>query len=344
MEIRDIDIEKIIIPEYRVRATFTPEQREELKASIKEHGFTIPILVRELPNGQFELIDGEHRIKIMQELGKTEIPANIISADDRKFTMLNILANTARGTQNPMDVAEALHRAHESGCSVDELAAACGHTTDWVDFYLSLVHLPDFYKDKLRTGELKVGHFKAVSKLPSIEEIDYALQQALTHKWGVKVTEYYVEQRLRDIERAEAARDEALLKPPEEPSYAEGLVAYGDCFTCKRKVNKADLYMPVICVDCRTLLEYICDVLGDPKEAIQHIYNALKQYTYEIKREKRIEATETALTQQEQQQVVAEAEQSSSAEKERIELKEKIRILKEAGVPEDKIIEYILKS
>jgi len=344
MEIRDIDIEKIIIPEHRVRATFTPEQYAELKASIENHGFTIPILVKALPDGMYELIDGEHRIKIMKELGKTTIPANVIAADDRKATLLNILANTARGTQNPMDVAEALHRAHESGCSPEELAAACGHTVEWVQFYLSLVHLPDFYKDKLRSGELKVGHFRAVSKLPSVEEIDYALQMCLKHRWNVNVLEYYVNQRLRDIEKAKAAQDTSLLKAPEEPTYAEGLVAYGDCYTCKRKVNKADLFMPVICIDCRTLLEYVCDILGEPKEAMQTIYNALMMYKEMQAKAKRIGETEKQLAQVEPDQSAPEKEIKAEQPTGSMDLRDKIRILKEAGVPDELIIKYIMEG
>ena len=43
MEVREIPIKDIIIPEERARATFTPEQMEELRASIQKNGFTIPI-------------------------------------------------------------------------------------------------------------------------------------------------------------------------------------------------------------------------------------------------------------------------------------------------------------
>ena len=58
LKYEEIPIEKIIIPEQRARATFTEEQYNELKASIQTHGFTIPILVRDLGDGTYELIDG----------------------------------------------------------------------------------------------------------------------------------------------------------------------------------------------------------------------------------------------------------------------------------------------
>jgi len=149
MKVEEIRIDKIIIPTSRVRATFTDEQYQELKASILNHGFKIPILVREKGEGEYELIDGEHRINILKELGKETVPAIITEDDDYKATMLNILANTARGTQNPMDVAEALRRTYEAGAGVKELAGATGHSEDWVRLYLTLTELEDWVKDAL---------------------------------------------------------------------------------------------------------------------------------------------------------------------------------------------------
>ncbi|MBW2674709.1 MAG: ParB N-terminal domain-containing protein [Deltaproteobacteria bacterium] len=103
MKVEEIPISDIIIPEERARATFSPEQNEELRASIEKNGFTVPILVRALDDGKYELIDGEHRIQVVSELGWDKIPAVVSELDDTRATLLNILANTARGSQNPMD-------------------------------------------------------------------------------------------------------------------------------------------------------------------------------------------------------------------------------------------------
>jgi len=307
MKVEEIEIEKIVIPEERARATFNDEQFEELKASIKTHGFTVPILVRPTEDGKYELIDGEHRIQAAKELGYTKIPACIIEADDKKATLLNVLSNTARGTQNPMDVAEALRKAHEAGATIEELAAATGHTESWVKLYLTLTELPDEYKQALREGRLKVGHIKEAMRLMDPVEIDAALQSALIHGWNVNVLKYYVDQRLQDLQKARERGDKEFLETPPTPQYAEQLVSYGDCMTCKRKVNRNDLYMPTICVDCRTLLEWICDQLGDPREAMQTIYNALNLYFEVTRREKLKAASENVTVQQEQSQKPVEA-------------------------------------
>jgi len=339
LKVDEIRIDDIVVPEERARATFSPEQEQELRASIEKHGFTIPILVKPLEDGRYELIDGEHRIKIAKDLGMETVPAVITDADEKKATLLNILANTARGTQNPMDVAEALRRAYDAGADIKELAAATGHTESWVKLYLTLTELPDHYKDALRKGELKVGHIQEAMRLMDPVEIDAALQSVLVHGWNVKVLKYYVDQRLADIQRAKAAGDKEFLDTPPTPQYAQELVSYGDCMICHRKVNRADLSMPTICTDCRALLEWIVDQLGDPKEAMQTIYNALNLYFEMTRREKR----ERAFTMQQsqpqpqypQQQVPQVAQQKNQSEElsaEDIKLIKLIKALKKEGI------------
>jgi len=278
MRVEKIPIDKIIIPEQRARATFDEEKLAELRASIEKHGFTVPILVRELPDGKYELIDGEHRLKIVKELGWKEIPATILKVDDAKATLLNVLANTARGTQNPMDVAEALKKARDVGLTEEELAAATGHDIKWVRLYLTLNELPDEYKEALRSGKLKVGHIKEAMRLQTPQEIAAALDSTLVHDWSVSVLKYYVDRRLEEIREAyEKGEPDKIAEPP-KPEEAQQMVTYGDCMICRKKWPRKELMMPVICPDCRALLEYIIDQLGDPKKAINIVYEALKEY------------------------------------------------------------------
>ena len=322
MEVKEIPISDIIIPEKRARATFTNEQFEELKASIKTHGFTIPILVRKLDNGKYELIDGEHRIMAAKELGYTKIPAVITSGDEKKVTLLNVLANTARGTQNPMDVAEALARAKEAGATIEELAAATGHTESWVKLYLTLNELPDVYKEALREGRLKVGHIQEAMRLMDPVEIDAALQTALQLGWTVKQLKYYVDTRIEDLRRIRAEKGPDYVPEPPTVEEAQEIVQYGDCMFCHRKIPRKDLMMPVMCPECRTLLEWIIDQLGEPKEAMQTIYNALNLYFDFLRQQERNKLQVVAQGQQQVQQEASNPTENVKQKNEEIELTE----------------------
>lgn len=338
MNVQNIKIEDIVIPEQRARASFTDEQRAELKASIEKHGFSVPILVRRRDDGKYELIDGEHRIEVVKELGWTEIPAVISEASDLTANMLNILANTARGTQNTMDIAEALRRAYDAGASVEELAAATGHTQEWVCRHLTLTEMPDWVQDAVREQRLSIGHIDAALELDDEREVFAALETALQLNWQVSTLRNYVQQRLDTIKRLSMAGSDPYVAQPPTPQYAQTVVSYGDCMICQRKVNRADLYMPAICIDCRSLLEWIINTLGNPKDAMQTIYNALQWY-FEAQRRMNLGG---APQQQQVQQPIVQSSQvqqpeptvnttSTQLSDEDMRLIKLIKSLKEAG-------------
>lgn len=278
VRIEEIPIDKIDVPEDRARATFTPEQDAELEASMKKHGFIGTIAVWQKPDGRYGLIDGEHRLKKWAELGNKTIPATIVEGDEATIRILNVLANTARGTQNPMDVAEQLKKAKEAGVSEEELAAATGHTLQWVRLYLALTDLPEHYKQKLRSGELKIGHIKEAMRLPNPMEIDSALQSTLIHNWTVEQLRYYVERRLMDLKEVYKEGEPEELPPPPTPEEAQEIVMYGNCMACRRSVPRKDMRMPAICQDCYDFLMYFMQQLGDPRKAMEILYKAYNFY------------------------------------------------------------------
>jgi len=282
--VKEIPIDKIIIPEQRARASFTEEQHQELMASIKNYGFTVPILVQDNKDGTYTLIDGEHRTLIAKELGYEKIPAVIVEADTKKATMLNVLANTARGTQNPMDVAEALQRALEAGATEEELAAATGHTVQWVKIYLSLTKLPEVYQKALREGKLKIGHIKQALRLPDAQEAAAALDAALSLSWDVKTMKYYVDQRIAELQTVMMMGGEGEVGPPPTVEEAKIKVQYRKCTHCRRNVKIDQIYSTFVCRDCLMLLDYVVKNLGTGEQAMRLIYDAVNFYnTYKDK-------------------------------------------------------------
>jgi ParB/RepB/Spo0J family partition protein len=310
MNVELLDIGQIIIPDERARATFTQEQHDELIASIKNNGFTVPILANKNSDGSFTLIDGEHRIAVAKELGMSKVPAIVIEADAKKFNMLNILANTARGTQNPMDVAKALARARDSGATVEELAAATGHEEKWVKFYISLNELPEVYQKNLHDGKLKVGHVQQALRLWNPQEIDACLATALSLGWTVDQTKYYVDQRLVRYQVLKAQGEKATAIQPPTVEEAKEIIDYGECFICGGKIPRQNLRMPTVCPDCYEFSQYVVQQLGTGKEAMGTFYDALSLY-YKLTRQPPTIEQQVQSQQQEEQ----EQKQLSSDEK-----------------------------
>ena len=70
-----IPINKIQANPHQPRKDFNDSKMEELVLSIKEKGILQPIAVRELKNGNYEIIAGERRYRASKSIGLKSIPA-----------------------------------------------------------------------------------------------------------------------------------------------------------------------------------------------------------------------------------------------------------------------------
>lgn len=95
MNIQKINIEKLKAAEYNPRKDLKPEDEEyqKIKKSILEFGYVAPIIV----NSDMTVIGGHQRLKVLKELGYTEIECNIVDLDKTKEKALNIALNKISG-------------------------------------------------------------------------------------------------------------------------------------------------------------------------------------------------------------------------------------------------------
>jgi len=112
---RSIPIDKIVIPDIRVSAKFTPEQEAFFKASVEKLGVIQDPVVRPLSDGRYEVIAGAHRIKELESQGAKEVVCKVIDADDKIAVEMNIVENLARGSYDPMEVCKQLNNYLEKG-------------------------------------------------------------------------------------------------------------------------------------------------------------------------------------------------------------------------------------
>jgi len=93
------------IPAARIRPNpWNPNQMDEdmiakERQSIEQFGFVVPIIVRETGPFDFQIVDGEHRWVVGQDLGMTEFPCwNLGIVDEDTARQLTIVLNETRGT------------------------------------------------------------------------------------------------------------------------------------------------------------------------------------------------------------------------------------------------------
>jgi ParB family chromosome partitioning protein len=139
---------------------------EHLAVSINERGVLQPIRVRR-KGARFELIAGERRWRAARLAGLHEIPALVVTADDRDSLLDGLIENIHREDLCAADRAQALlHLRQEmSAQSWEEVGRAIGVSRQHVHRLLSITRLPDSMREDPRTVELTEKHMRALHML-----------------------------------------------------------------------------------------------------------------------------------------------------------------------------------
>jgi ParB-like chromosome segregation protein Spo0J len=80
----------------------TPKMRKALMASMTDLGFAQPIVVREAPDGRFEILNGHHRREVLMESGVTDVEVVVLDVpDDKRARTLALSLNRIEAEWNP---------------------------------------------------------------------------------------------------------------------------------------------------------------------------------------------------------------------------------------------------
>lgn len=93
----------------------TPFMQEKLGNSLDAYGQVAEIIVREMPDGILEIIDGEHRWKELVDKKEKQALVNnlgVVSGDDAR--LLTAVMNELRGNRNPSKLSRLLNSLKES--------------------------------------------------------------------------------------------------------------------------------------------------------------------------------------------------------------------------------------
>jgi hypothetical protein len=98
------------------------QEQEALKQRMHETGpeKTLPLIVRLMPDGSYELIDGEHRWTIAKELGWEKIAVIIRETNDLQAKACCISYNKLRGRFNWFKLCDVLRQDFDNGVNLEE--------------------------------------------------------------------------------------------------------------------------------------------------------------------------------------------------------------------------------
>lgn len=195
---------------YQPRVDMHPDTLEELANSIRAQGVVQPIVVRPVAGGRYEIIAGERRWRASQLAGLHEIPAVVRDVPDQAAMAMALIENIQREGLNPMEEATALHRLiEEFGLTHQQTADAVGRSRAAVSNLLRLLSLAETVKRLVETGELEMGHARALLALEGEQQVKVA-QHVAAKGLSVRETERLVKHTLEGEPKgkAKAAKQE----------------------------------------------------------------------------------------------------------------------------------------
>ncbi len=173
--VQSLKVSQLQRGKYQPRKTMNNDSLQELADSIKAQGIIQPIVVREISQGQYEILAGERRFRAAQMAGLTDVPVVIRAINDQDAMALALIENIQREDLNPLEEAIALQRLlSEFDLTHDEVAKTLGKSRSGITNLLRLLNLTPEVQKMIEDNQLEAGHGKALLSLQTDAQIQAA--------------------------------------------------------------------------------------------------------------------------------------------------------------------------
>lgn len=161
--VQEIEIGRIRSNPAQPRRHFDDAALEELAQSIRDRGVLQPILLS--PDGAgFQIVAGERRWRAAQKARLHAIPAIVREFDESAAAEVALIENIQREDLNAIEEAEGYRQLiQRHGHTQDDVAALVHKSRSHVANLLRLLNLPEVVKQSLMTGDINMGHARAVA-------------------------------------------------------------------------------------------------------------------------------------------------------------------------------------
>ncbi|MDJ0857498.1 MAG: ParB/RepB/Spo0J family partition protein [Dinoroseobacter sp.] len=170
----EVPIEMLRANPDQPRRSFGEEDLDNLTASISEKGILQPLIVRpdpEITEG-FQIVAGERRWRAAQRARLHTVPVLIRELSDTEVLEVAIIENIQRADLNPVEEASGYKQLMDQfGHTQERLAQALGKSRSHIANMMRLLGLPSSVLAFLQSGELSMGHARALITSENPEDL-----------------------------------------------------------------------------------------------------------------------------------------------------------------------------
>ncbi|WP_028388161.1 ParB/RepB/Spo0J family partition protein [Legionella fairfieldensis] len=197
-----IPIENLQPGRYQPRVNFDANSLQELAQSIATQGLIEALVVRELSAGHYEIIAGERRWRAAMLAGLSELPCLIGAYSDEQAAAVTLIENIQRQDLNLIEEATGYRRLLDEFCfQQDEIATLVGKSRSHIANILRLLSLCEAVQERIRQGQLSLGHARMLVGLSDTRQLMLA-NQIEANDWSVR----QLEKKVRELKTQEKTR------------------------------------------------------------------------------------------------------------------------------------------
>ena len=188
--IQKINISQIIPNPSQPRKNFKNEDLKELSSSIKNQGLIQPIIVKPIPDNQFQIVAGERRWRACQLNGMHEVDCVIKDIDDTSVLEAALIENIQREDLNVIEEANAYKGLIDiKRINNESLAKLIGKSSSHVSNILRLLELDKTIQEMVTNGKLTMGHARALIGVPNaVNKAKEIIEKKLSVRQVEKIT------------------------------------------------------------------------------------------------------------------------------------------------------------
>jgi ParB family chromosome partitioning protein len=212
----DVDSDLLRPNRFQPRTAMDEAKIDELAHSIRANGIIQPIVVRRVEGG-YEIVAGERRWRASQRAGLLKVPVVVRDIPDERLLAVALIENIQREDLNPIEEALAYRRlADEYQLTQEQIADAVGKDRSSIANYLRLLKLPQAVRAHVGSGELSMGHARALLGLPDEASQLRVSREVLARGLSVRETEALVKKATEPAPTKTAADKDVHTRAAEE--------------------------------------------------------------------------------------------------------------------------------
>lgn len=162
-----------------------PAVLQLLRASVRRFGVLVPLVVRRLQDGHYEVIGGNHRLSVLEELGFSKAPCVVVNMDDAEARLLAQALNRIHGEDDLGMRAELLRTVLEH-TPAEEILSVVPENAKRLKALTSVGKrdIADYLRNWEAARSARLRHFTAQLTAAQLELVDSVLSEFLDQVQG----------------------------------------------------------------------------------------------------------------------------------------------------------------